>query len=309
MVEIESSALLVSILPEVGGKVGQIRDKVSGSDILIPPQRPYRAIPIDGDWLKHDTSGMDDCFPNVSAGEYPEAPWTATHLPDLGEWTHRVWNVTKAGASEIVIETTGSALPYYAVKAIRFVDEQTLEFSYRVENRGQFSIRYLWSAHPLISVPDTYDLQMPPGELRFRLFPTDGTVRRWPIFKGASLTNEWIPQGSDLKVFVTGLEEGWCALRLPAHTLRFIFDLHTLPAVGIWFNNYGFPAESDRPFRCIAVEPCTSPSDLLDELDPAAYPRIAPGAVSQWSLRLNIAQHGSPRLRSTSARIHPLLDA
>jgi hypothetical protein len=292
LVEIESSALRVSVLPEVGGKVGQIHDKASGCDILVPPQRPYHTIPIEGDWIMHDTSGMDDCFPNVSAGAYPEAPWTATRLPDLGEWTHRVWNVTKINAGEIVIEATGIALPYYAVKTIHFVDEETLEFSYRVENRGQFPIRYLWSAHPLISVPDTYDLQMPPGDLTFRLFPSDGSVRTWPVFKGASLSNEWIPQGSDLKVFLIGLEEGWCALRLPAHTLRFTFDLHALPVVGIWFNNYGFPAGSDRPFRCIAVEPCTSPSDLLDELDPEAYPRIAPGAMSQWSLRLNISQHG-----------------
>lgn len=291
MVEIESSALRVLVLPEIGGKVGQIHDKVSGGDFLIPPQRPYSTIPIDGDWLKYDTSGMDDCFPNVSACAYPEAPWTATHLPDLGEWTHRVWNVTKANASEIIIETTGSALPYYAVKAIRFVDDETLEFSYRVENRGNSSIRYLWSAHPLLSVPDTYDLQMPPGDLTFRLFPVDGCTRQWPVFKNTSLSNEWIPRGSDLKVFVSGLEEGWCALRLPGHTLRFTFDLHTVPVVGIWFNNYGFPAESDRPFRCIAVEPCTSPSDLLDELNAAAYPRIDPGAMSQWSLRLNVAHH------------------
>lgn len=292
MVQLESSALLVTVLPEVGGKVGQIHDKASGCDLLVPPQRPYHTIPVDGDWLKHDTSGMDDCFPNVAAGIYPDVPWAATHLPDLGEWTHSVWNITTADAREIVIEATGSALPYLATKKIRFVDEQTLEFSYQVENRGQFPIRYLWSAHPLISVPCEFGLEMAPGDLTFRLFPGDGEVWAWPTFKSTTLSSEWIPHGADLKVFVTGLTEGWCALRLPAHSLRFSFDLCTLPVVGIWFNNYGFPAGSDRPFRCIAVEPCTSPSDLLDELDPAAYPSIAVDGIAQWSMQLSVSQHG-----------------
>ena len=289
MIQIESAALLVTILPEVGGKVGQIRDKSSGRDILVPPQRPYRTIPIDGDWLQHDTSGMDDCFPNVAAGAYPQAPWASAHLPDLGEWTHRIWNVTKAGAREVVIETTGSALPYLATKTVRFADEQTLEFSYRVQNRGQSPIRYLWSAHPLIAVPDEYELEIAPGDLTFRLFPSDGEVRPWPAFKGTSLSSEWIPKGTDLKVFVTGLTQGWCALRLQAYSLRFTFDLRTVPVVGIWFNNHGFPAGSDQPLRCVAVEPCTSPSDLLDELDPGAYPTIAAGGVAQWSMQLSIS--------------------
>ena len=93
MIRLQSSALQVDVLPEVGGKIGQIRYTPSGYDLLIPPQRPYLTIPTDGDWLKHDTSGMDDCFPNVAAGAYPEPPWTSAKLPDLGEWTHSEWSV------------------------------------------------------------------------------------------------------------------------------------------------------------------------------------------------------------------------
>ena len=293
MLRIESSALLVDVLPEVGGKVGQIRHKISGCDLLTPPQRPYRTIPIDGDWMEHDTSGMDDCFPSVAAGQYPEPPWTETRLPDLGEWTHGAWRVTKTRAREIVMELAGNALPWFAVKTVRLVEEQTLEFCYRVENRGLVAMRYLWSAHPLISVQGEYDLQLPPGDLNFRVFPGKEGAQAWPAFKDKSLSNEWIPHGTTLKVFLTGLTEGWCTLRLPACTLRFTFDLRTLPILGIWFNNFGFPSGSAHPFRCIAIEPCTSPSDLLDELDAAAYPRIAPGGVAQWSMRLSISPHGS----------------
>jgi hypothetical protein len=288
---IESSTLAVDVLPEVGGKIGQIRDKVSGRELLVPPQRPYRTIPVDGDWLKHDTSGIDDCFPNVAAGPYPEPPWTTRYLPDLGEWTHGAWEVTKTEQRELVMTRIGNALPYFAVKAVRFIDNQTLEFSYSVENRGRFPIRYLWSAHPLISVEEKYDLQLPAGNLSMQIFPPDTRSHKWPIFKSTNLSSEWIPHGTNLKVFVTGLTEGSCALRLPTHTLTFTFDLHTIPVVGIWFNNFGFPSGSERPFRCIAIEPCTSPSDLLDDLGVDAYPRIAPDDTVRWTMQLCISPH------------------
>ncbi len=290
----ETSTLRVTVLPEVGAKIAQIHDKRGGHDLLIPARRPYRTIPHDGDWLQHDTSGMDDCFPNVAAGFYPQEPWTSAHLPDLGEWTHGVWNVTRARVRELVMERAGIALPYIATKIVRFIDEQTLEFQYHVENRGAAPMRYLWSAHPLIAVPSEYQLELPAGNLQFRLFPSDEEGRSWPDFKGITLSNEWISRGTDLKVFVTGLEEGWCKLRLQEHSLRFTFDLRSVPVLGLWFNNFGFPAESERSFRCIAIEPCTSASDLLDELDLSAYPVLAPGASADWSLQLSV-------VRSTSA--------
>ncbi len=295
MIRLESPALLVDILPEVGGKVGQIRDKASGHDLLVPPQKPYRTIPFDGDWLQHDTSGMDDCFPNVAAGAYPETPWTSARLPDLGEWTHSAWNVRKTGATEIVMEKAGHALPYSAVKTIHFADEQTLEFSYAVENRGSYPMRYLWSAHPLIAVEDAYELQLPQGDMTFKTFPPNEDVYRWPSLGEGNISSRWIPHGTTLKIFVIGLSEGWCTLQLPGHVLRFTFDLRALRVLGIWFNNFGFPRESNRPFRCIAVEPCTSPSDLLDNLEPAAYPRIAPGETARWSMQLTILPRESAK--------------
>jgi hypothetical protein len=288
LIRIESSALAVEILPEVGGKVGQIHDKLCGRSFLVPPQRPYRTIPADGDWLVHDTSGMDDCFPNVAAGLYPEHPWRGTSLPDLGEWTHGVWQIVNAGPEKIIMERAGETLPYFASKIVRFVNDRVLEFSYEVENRGQLPIRYLWSAHPLISVQDEYDLLFPPGNLTFTTFPRDGRTYDWPAFDGKCLSREWIRRGSNLKIFVSGLTEGWCELKLPTHTLRFVFDLSIVRAVGIWLNNLGFPSGDERAFRCIAVEPCTSPSDLLDDLDPGSYRRIAAGETARWALQLSI---------------------
>jgi galactose mutarotase-like enzyme len=175
---------------------------------------------------------------------------------------------------------------------VRLLDQRSLEFSYTVENQGAAPIRYVWSAHPLISVPASFVVEVPPGNLTFRTFPHDGRVRRWPMYQGADLSRSWIPQGTNLKVFISGMTEGWCALHLPSHSLRFTFDLESVPVLGLWYNNCGFPAGEDA-FRCIAVEPCTSPSDLLDELAPSEYPVLRSGELAQWSLGLEIAP---PRL-------------
>jgi hypothetical protein len=297
LIEIQSRALLVGILPEIGGKIGQIRDRHSGDDLLIAPRRPYRTIPIDGDWLQHDTSGMDDCFPNIAQGCYPQAPWSTVHLPDLGEWTHGVWEVVEADPARVVLQKSGNALPYFATKNVRFLDERSLEFSYVVENRGTAPLRYLWSAHPLIAVSHAFHLELPPGDLTFCTFPSDGVVRPWPVYDGIDLSRQWVPRGANLKIFVSGLAEGWCALHLPAHSLRFTFDLESVPVLGVWFNNHGFPESSPNAsksgFRCIAVEPCTSPSDLLDDLTPSAYPVMRPGESARWSLGLHIASRPS----------------
>jgi hypothetical protein len=288
MLRIESSTLAVEILPEVGGKIGQIRDKRSGREFLIAPRKPYRTIPLDGDWLQHDTSGMDDCFPNIAAGPYPSEPWVATQLPDLGEWTHGCWNVIEADENRVILERTGEALPYFTRKTVRFAEDRVLEFSYRVENRGESPLRYMWSAHPLIAVLGPYELKLPSGDLTFRTFPNDGKEHAWPHFEAGNLSQEWISRGRTLKIFISGLTEGWCELCMPEHTLRFTFDVRVTPIVGIWFNNFGFPAGDAAPFRCVAVEPCTSPSDLLDELPASAYSFIPERASASWSLRLEI---------------------
>ena len=291
LIEIQSPALLVTVLPEVGGKIAQIRDLHSGHDLLIAPRRPYRTIPIEGDWLEHDTSGMDDCFPNVAQGRYPQDPWADVHLPDLGEWTHGTWDVAESAPHGIVLQRSGSALPYFATKTVRLAD-RSLEFSYIVENRGDAPIRYLWSAHPLISVPASFEIEVPPGKLSFRTFPDDGAVRAWPLYHGTDLSREWIARETNLKVFINGMAEGWCALHLPSHSLRFTFNVGSIPVLGLWFNNYGFPA-GDQAFRCIAVEPCTSPSDLLDDLAPSAYQVLRPGEQAQWSLILQVSSRVS----------------
>jgi hypothetical protein len=244
-------------------------------------------VPHQGDWLQFDTSGMDDCFPTVAACAYPDAPWIGTPLPDLGEWTHGEWQISSHSEREALLARSGILLPYTASKAVRFIGEETLELAYQVENHGLAPLRYLWSVHPLLAAGDAFELVLPPGPLEITSFPAS-TRGSWPRWNGIDLSRQWITAGTTLKIFLTGLREGWCLLKFPEYSLRFHFDPKELPVLGIWFNHFGFPRHSSQPFRCIAVEPCTSATDLLDLPAPANYPSIAVGAAAHWKMRLEL---------------------
>lgn len=286
---LRSEFLEVELLPEVGGKISAIRRRDTGHSLLVPAQRPFRQVPYGAEWIDYDTSGMDDCFPNIEVGRYPWGPWAGRELPQQGEWVFGGWDVEAVrGQEEVVLGRDGALLPYRARKTVTFSDPETLLLSYAVENRSSSPLAYLWAAHPLISVGPEFELRLPGRGQWFRTFPSDGKRYEWPRFGALDLSREEVSPGTNLKIFVAGLQEGSCELILPEYTLRVEFDLASTPALGIWLNNFGFPSAPGQPFRCIAVEPTTSISDSLEDLPAEAYPVIPPHGTARWwvSLRL-----------------------
>jgi hypothetical protein len=284
---LRSDRLEVQVLPEVGGKVAQIRDLRTGQPLLIPPQKPHRPIPSDEKWVDQDVGGMDDCFPNIDECLYPRAPWQGLPLPQLGEWVYGGWSVVESTSSFVSLERTGTMLPYRASKNIS-LNAGTLEMRYSVENSAASPIQYLWSAHALVAVEEEFQIYLPEGERTMATFPPGEQVRRWPSLDGVDLSGEWIPRGQNRKVFISGLREGWCVLRLGNRTARFEFDVSLTPVVGVWFNNFGFPSDGRAPYRCVAIEPCTSASDVLDASESPRDPVIPPFGTAEWWLRIRV---------------------
>lgn len=299
-IAIESSALQVYVRPEVGGKIAQIVDIRSGEALLVPPSKPYAEIPVDKCWLDYDLSGMDDCFPNIAPGAYPGGRWAGTPLPDHGEWVYGAWKVDAATNRTVHLtrcslarcgeagRSAGFVLPYSVRKTIALIGEDTIRIDYEVINLSDASFRYLWAAHPLIRVDEGgYRLRLPPGKKEARTLTTSREFE-WPLFEGIDLSTTWIAAGQMLKLFILNLSEGWCELELRHCTLRFEFDLATIPRLGIWLNNFGFPAKPREAFRCVALEPCTSASDGLDDLTADMYPAIPAGQTAAWSFTLKV---------------------
>ena len=281
---LRSTALEVTVLPEIGGKIARIRRMPNGQDVLIPPQRALQSLPeTAARWVNYDTSGMDDCFPNVDEGEHPDF---GVRLPQLGEWVYGGWAVAESSPEIVVLERMGRLLPYAAVKRVSFAAPDALRLEYTVRNTGERAFSYLWSAHPLLAVGEEFEISLPGMELEYVTYPRTGGPCHWPYRGAVNFTREWIPRGQTLKLFVTGIAEGWCELHQPQSSIRFTFDPAATPVLGVWFNNFGFPTGS--PFRCIAVEPCTSASDTLHELPANSRRMLAPGESAQWWLTMEI---------------------
>jgi hypothetical protein len=278
--------LEVEVLPEVGGKIAQVRNRRTGISFLVPPQRPCRPLAPGENWVDHDTSGMDDCFPNIEQCPYPHEPWRGEPLPQMGEWVHGSWRVASLNAEAVRLEREGGLLPYRASKTVVLRSPGVLALEYTLENRGAAPFQYLWSAHPLIVAGDEFELILPERRLSFVTFPPDGRIYEWPSYGGLNLEHDWVPHGTDLKIFLTGLREGSCELRFPDRAVAFEFDPAAIPVLGVWFNNAAFPPGQARRFRCIAVEPCTSSSDVLDASDQHRDRVLEPASSHRWWLRL-----------------------
>ncbi|HET7216188.1 MAG TPA: hypothetical protein VFL79_21550, partial [Terriglobia bacterium] len=207
---LRSSRLEVTLLPEIGGKVRQIVDRKTGDPLLVSPARAYQQIPTGSQWTDFDTSGMDDCFPNIEPGSYPFPGLGGRRLFQMGEWVYGAWNVGEAGNETVVLERRGIRFDYLARKTYRFADSETLEIRYEVQSFMDSSFRYLWSAHPLFAVKDEFELQLPNDGINFKVFPGPGEYQHWPTYNSANLSHQWIPPGQTLKTFLSGLKNGQC---------------------------------------------------------------------------------------------------
>lgn len=284
---LRSSRLEVTLLPDIGGKVGQIVDRKTGEPLMVSPTRAYQQIPTGTQWTDYDISGMDDCFPNIEPGSYPFSGLRGQQLFQMGEWVYGGWDVNQAGDGNVVLERRGIRFDYLARKTYRLLEPDTLEIQYEVRNLADSPFRYLWSAHPLIAVKDEFELELPNDGIHFKVFPGPGEYHSWPAYNSTDLSHQWIPRGRTLKTFLSGLKDGQCRLKLPDRTISIIFDITATPFLGVWFNNFGFP-KAGNPFRCIAIEPCTTPSDSLDQLEATAYPLIEPRHSRRWWLKLRV---------------------
>lgn len=284
---LKSSRIEVTLLPEIGGKVRQIVDRKTGDPLLVSPTKPYQQIPPGSLWTDYDTSGMDDCFPNIEPGSYPFPGLKGQQLFQMGEWVYGEWKVSEPGNEIVVLERKGIRFNYLARKTYSFAEPDTLEIQYEVQSFMDSPFRYLWSAHPLFVVEDEFELQLPNEGINFKVFPGPGEDHPWPTYKSTDLSHQWIPRGRTLKTFLIGLTEGQCRLKLSNHTMTITFNLETTPILGVWLNNFGFPRPGN-PFRCIAIEPCTTASDSLAQLAAGAYPLIEPNQSSRWWVKIRI---------------------
>ena len=281
---LENDFLKVSVIPELGAKIAQIKDKHANYEWLWEdPSRPLRARQVTDKYDEHDITGFDECFPNIGISSYPGDPDLI--LPDHGELWSQAWTCEKTNDS-IISTAIGKVLPYKFERKITLKD-RSLVFSYAIENTGQESFKGFWSAHPLFNAVEGMQILLNGNRPMTKEFGFSGRMGSdgadgyeghldeyvWPNTIGESgknydLSQVTLAEPLTDKVVVSAPDDGVITLLNPQHkcSVRFLLNPQEIPYVGICFNLDAWPF-TGRKARWLAIEPSTGPTDKLDESD------------------------------------------
>jgi galactose mutarotase-like enzyme len=306
-VRVHTGPLALSLLPELGGKISSLRDEGTGREWLWRhPRLAYQRVPHGSSYVAlADTGGWDECFPSVTACEYPSAPWKGAAVQDHGE----LWSQTAAldiieGVESVALRTRwrGVALPYSFTRTITLTaNSARLHVDYSVENLAEAPLNFVWCIHPLLAIEPDMELHLP-GGARFNVggqFPP-GTLSRdhdiaYP-FSAPGLSFPALPApstGAAIKLWSDPLpaDEGWAALRARDGELRMTWDTALLPQVAAWMNFGAWAGDGGAPYFNLGLEPCIGAQDSLAEAvtQRNLFAALPPRGSRAWWLEIELS--------------------
>jgi hypothetical protein len=303
---LESAQLWLVILPRISGKIASLVDKSTDEELLWRnPDRGYREPAYGDDFALYDTSGWEDCLPNIAAGPYPEWPWRGVSLPDHGEVWALPWEARIDGEA-IELAVHGVRLPYRFEKRVS-VDGNRVHLLHRITNPTAFPMRYIWATHPLFRVRPGTRIVLPEG-VRVRIDSSIGwrlgqylDELSWPIARdtrGQDVELDRVGEpdlGFADKLYTTRVDEGWCGLydTESRRAVALTFDPEQLPNIGIRSNQGGWPSEGPSSYN-VGLEPTCGYPDALDVAhERGAVATIAPGERQEWAVTLHFGEADS----------------
>lgn len=304
---LSNGLISLTYLPELGGKISSLKDLRSGREWLwTNAALKYRKLPYGTSYVADaDTGGWDECFPTVTACNYPRRPFTGTPLPDHGEiWPRRWQTEVVDGMNGLRGSVRGTALPYEFERTVTLLPGAPLvRLDYRVRSLTDEDLVFIWSAHPLFAIEPGMEVALPAGaEVNCFSSLPDGFLAKdarldWPAqveHSGRDLDLSVMPPhdtGVACKLWSNPLSDGWAALRAPDGELRFDFDPQLVPQVGIWLNAGAWSGAGGEPYYNLGLEPCIGAQDSLAEaVDVYGQHAVLPGRGERcWWLEVRLS--------------------
>jgi len=153
---LESEALQVIIVPDLGAKIVSLYDNVHGREWLVPPIRTVKQTTYGAAFVDQDMSGWDEMLPTIDPCE-----WEGTHLPDHGEVWSVPWKLVSLEGG-LTLSVDGRSFPYHFVRSASLQAPNLLEFRYSLTNTGPKELPYLWAAHPQFAADEHTRILLPP---------------------------------------------------------------------------------------------------------------------------------------------------
>lgn len=289
---IESDAMRVGVRPEFGARVVSLVDKGTGRDWIFQGGQTAD-VGEDAVYGADAAVGWDECFPTVSPWDASQTMW-ARPLRDHGDVWGRPWSVD---ASDTRSLTTTYACDEFAFTRTLSVAGPVLTCAYKVTNRTDARMPFLWALHALLAPTPDDRIALPGRDMLSATYavragktvtlptipwPESRREIGFPIdrvqFETTKFAGKFYSSGG-LRSAALGHDEHWLVIGWSA----------PIDALGLWLNYGGWP-EPPRGYH-LALEPTTAPADHLGQaLDTGTAAWIAPGATTTWTTTMTLAR-------------------
>ncbi|HTO08454.1 MAG TPA: hypothetical protein VMR86_15515 [Myxococcota bacterium] len=249
-------------MPELGGKITSLRDRLTGREWLwtnpFLERRPAR--PGESYVARHDTGGIDECFPAVH-----------------GELWSRPWTVARATESELALSVRGGPARCYGLERLLRLAPRAprVELEYTLTSEDARELPFVYCLHALFAIEPGMRIEVP-FATPIGVVPDPGA----PGFR---------PEGGKRFVPVT---RGEAALLAGdgREALRMRFDPAQLPFVGLWQNYARWSGAGTAPYFNLALEPGVGDDDELERARArGTHGLLSPGETRRWWIAIELA--------------------
>jgi UDPglucose--hexose-1-phosphate uridylyltransferase len=313
---LESEALRLVVVPDLGGRVVSLRDRRNGREWLVQAPPPHRGEL--SSWSGEDAvfgaaeaAGWDECLPTVARCPDPSAP-SEPALRDHGALWGRAAAVRAFEEDGHPGLLTSWVDPRWQLEVERRIrlEGDVLHLSYGVSNTKPQPVALLWSMHALLDLEPGARIEMgtaTPFVVSSALGCGSESVRmaevhQWPLL-------EWGEGRRDLSI-ADAPGAGWAAkvyadpgpttmraINPDGSSISFHQPGSPEPAFGLWLDYGGWPAPMG--VRQVAIEPATSGhDDLGGAMRDGRALTLAPGASANWEVQVEVRARSSSPARS-----------
>lgn len=282
----ESEEIRISILPNLGFKIGSIYHKAKEREVLIQPDLNQYVLP-DKECLEKDeayryyNSGLNDMIPTSKPCIYPgDGKYGAIKLPDGGDLWDKSWE-TEIVKDELIGKIDLSSLPLSMKKTMKLVDETTLEMNYEVVNNTECDIYYLWNLEGFYQSYDNVDFIFQ-EDMNFKInVLTHEDLNSFDTSKIGEYRND----RSYRYFFYGDLKKGLVGLDYKEDRLKYLieYDTKKLPYLGVYV---------DKREMTASIYPSNSFFDSVEvAYDNHTIHEIKANSLDSWTVRIKLEDY------------------
>jgi galactose mutarotase-like enzyme len=286
----------LAMVPALGGRIISLRSRRTAREWCWHQPRAdwlWANQPGDNFGLSPQ-AGVDECVPSVAG-----CTWRGRTIPDHGEVWAEAWTLNEVELAAHRLSTTVPLRisPLVFQRIIWVKAAGSFVFDYALTNRSTGPEEFMWCLHPLFTIVDGDQLELPAEVTTLRLNGGRGDrpinfgdtwsyPEPFPGFRLDRLETPGMPQGC-VKGFAGPLQTGRAAIGNDAtgDRLELVWDVRTTPYLGLWLNR------GHGGFHHVALEPTNAaPDSLRDAVENwRQFATIAAGATVRWSVELRVS--------------------